>query len=45
MPFDRHKGYSIFDIEKRFDFEEERIAQGLSITNRDFYTELKKITK
>lgn len=42
VPFERKNGYSIFDIEKRFAFEEERIEQGLSITNRDFYTELKK---
>lgn len=36
------KGQSVFDLEKRFDFEEERIAHGLSITNRDFFKELKE---
>lgn len=36
------KGQSVFDLEKRFEFEEERIAQGLSITNKDFFSELKK---
>ena len=41
-PFDGVNGYTIFDLEKRFEFEEERKSQGLSITNRDFYNELKK---
>lgn len=36
------KGQSVFDLEKRFELEEERLAKGLSITNRDFYKELKK---
>lgn len=36
------KPYSVFDLEKRFDFEKERKQQGLSITNREFYEELKK---
>lgn len=35
--------YSVEDLEKRFAFEEERIEQGLSIRNRDFYNQLKKI--
>lgn len=35
--------YSVEDFEKRFTFEEERQAQGLSITNREFHKELKKI--
>lgn len=35
-------GYSVEMLEKRFDFEEERLACGLSITNREFYSELKK---
>ena len=35
------EGQSVFDLEKRFEFEDERIKQGLSITNRDFYTQLK----
>lgn len=42
IPFDRNKGYTIFDLEKRFKFEEERIAQGESITNRDFYKRLQE---
>ena len=33
--------YSVEDLEVRFRFEEERIAQGLSITNRDFHNQLK----
>jgi 3'-phosphoadenosine 5'-phosphosulfate sulfotransferase (PAPS reductase)/FAD synthetase len=43
IPFGRNNGCSIFDLEKRFAFEEERVAQGLSITNRDFHIELKKV--
>lgn len=35
--------YSVEDLEKRFAFEEERLAHGLSITNRDFHTHLKSI--
>lgn len=35
-------GQSVFDLEKRFEFEERRQASGLSITNREFYRELKK---
>lgn len=31
---------SVFDLERRFEFEEQRAAQGLSITNKDFYREL-----
>ena len=34
--------YSVDDLEKRFEFEEERLAQGLSITNRDFHNKLKE---
>lgn len=34
--------YSVEDLEKRFDFEEMRQAKGLSITNREFYRELKE---
>ena len=34
--------YSVEDLEKRFAFEEERTAKGLSITNRDFYKQLKE---
>ena len=34
--------YSVEDLEIRFQFEEERIAQGLSITNRDFHNHLKE---
>lgn len=33
--------YSVEDLEKRFEFEEERLSQGLSITNRDFHNQLK----
>ena len=36
------EGQSVFDLEMRFAFEEERQAQGLSITNRDFFQNLKK---
>lgn len=35
--------YSVADLDKRFAFEEERLAQGKSIRNREFYAELKKI--
>lgn len=34
------KRYSVEDLEIRFQFEEERIAQGLSTTNRDFHNQL-----
>lgn len=34
--------YSVDDLDKRFAFEEERKAQGLSITNRDFHSQLKE---
>lgn len=34
--------YSVEELEKRFAFEEERKAQGLSITNRDFHQQLKE---
>lgn len=33
--------YSVEELEIRFKFEEERIAQELSITNRDFHNQLK----
>lgn len=36
------KDYSVEELDKRFDFEEERLAEGKSIRNREFYTELKK---
>lgn len=36
-----HLRYSVEDLEMRFRFEEERIAQGLSITNRDFHQQLR----
>lgn len=35
-------GLTVQDLEKRFEFEEERTAAGLSITSREFYRELKK---
>lgn len=34
--------YSVEDLEIRFAFEEERTAQGLSIRNKEFFSELKK---
>lgn len=34
--------YTVEQLDVRFAFEEERKAQGLSITNRDFFRELKK---
>lgn len=34
---------NVFDLEKRFAFEDERTAAGLSITNREFYKKLKEI--
>lgn len=39
----RKSGSTIFDLEKRFEFEEERTEKGLSISNRDFRNELRKI--
>ena len=39
------EGKSVFDLEKRFVFEDERTAQGLSITNRDFHSKLKERLK
>lgn len=38
-----YKNISVFDLEKRFELEDERTAAGLSITNREFYRELKNI--
>ena len=35
------EGQSVFDLEKRFAFEEECIAKGQSITNKEFYENLK----
>jgi 3'-phosphoadenosine 5'-phosphosulfate sulfotransferase (PAPS reductase)/FAD synthetase len=35
--------YSVEELEIRFNFEEERIAEGKSIRNREFFTELKKL--
>ena len=35
-------GWSVENLEKRFAFEDERTAAGLSITNREFHKELKK---
>lgn len=37
------KDYSVEELEKRFDFEEQRLAEGKSIRNREFFTELKKL--
>jgi hypothetical protein len=36
------EGKSVFDLETRFAFEDERLSQGLSITSREFHAELKK---
>ena len=36
------KGKSVFDLEKRFRFEEERLTQRKSINNKEFFAELKK---
>lgn len=36
------EGKSVFDLERRFAFEDERTAAGLSITNKDFYKQLKE---
>lgn len=35
--------YSVEELEIRFDFEERRLNQGLSITNKDFHTKLKEV--
>lgn len=35
--------YSVEELEKRFHFEEERLAEGKSIRNREFFTELKAV--
>lgn len=35
--------YSVENLDKRFAFEEQRIAEGKSIRNREFFTELKKL--
>lgn len=37
--------YSVADLEKRFVFEEQRLAEGKSIRNREFYTELKQLLR
>ena len=37
--------YSVEDLDKRFAFEEQRLAEGKSIKSRDFYTELKQLLK
>lgn len=39
------EGQSVFDLEKRFEFEEERMSSGLSITNKEFYEKLKERLK
>ena len=39
-PF-KMSGETIFDLEKRFEFEEERMSQGKSIAGREFFAELK----
>jgi len=37
------EGKSVFQLERRFVFEEERLADGLSITNREFYSLLSAV--
>ena len=39
LPY-KTNGTTVFDLEKRFEFEEERIAQGKSIRSRKFFCEL-----
>ena len=41
----KSNGTTIFDLDKRFDLEVKRLNNGLSITNKDFYKELKNITE
>lgn len=36
------EGQSVFDLERRFAFEDERTAAGLSITSREFHQKLKE---
>lgn len=38
-------GKSVFQLEARFEFEKERLAEGLSITNREFYNLLSERIK
>lgn len=42
LPY-KTNGTTVFDLENRFEFEEQRTAQGLSITNREFHRKLKSI--
>jgi 3'-phosphoadenosine 5'-phosphosulfate sulfotransferase (PAPS reductase)/FAD synthetase len=44
LPY-KTNGTTVFDLDKRFAFEDERTAEGLSITSREFYSMLKKILK
>ena len=37
--------YSVEELDKRFTFEEQRIAQGKSIRSREFYQQLKELLK
>lgn len=37
--------YSVEELDKRFNFEEEKLAKGESIKNRQFYIELKEVIK
>lgn len=37
------KGISVFELEKRFEFEKQRQSQGLSITSKDFHQQLKEV--
>ena len=40
---DFKENYTVEQLDIRFDFEEQRLAEGLSITNQDFYRKLKKL--
>lgn len=37
--------YSVKELDKRFEFEEQRIAEGKSIKNKEFFNELKGVIK
>lgn len=37
--------YSVEELDKRFEFEEQRLEQGKSIKNREFYKELKELLR
>ena len=41
--YNRKLNYSVFDLEKRFDFEDERTAAGLPIKGKEFFARLKEV--